>query len=181
MKGLAGDNLENCPHIRNLSHLSCTQLTLSSPMWSSTHTLLLINAVSISQSWSLCWILSLKQARTEVLLPPLHHWNQVQFRSQWSFHQRVNFWIVFERRSVTYQPGRRVFLEERKRKSMCSESRKEHILFYELPPTTTLPAEEIVQGKEELPVLQVRQPLPGLYDSVGKNLVSTTECFLLQS
>ena len=64
---------------------------------------------------------------------------------------------------------------------MCSESRKELILFYELPPTTTLPAEEIVQGKEELPVLQVRQPLPGLYDSVGKNLVSTTECFLLQS
>jgi len=76
---------------------------------------------------------------------------------------------VFERRSVTYQPGRRIFLGERKRKSICSESRKEHILFYELPPATTLPAEEIVQRKEELPVLQVRQPLPGLYDSVGKN------------
>lgn len=52
---------------------------------------------------------------------------------------------------------------------MGGESRKEYILFYELPPATTLTAEEIVQGKEELPIFQVREPLSGLYDSAGRN------------
>ena len=71
------------------------------------------------------------------------------------------------------KPNGRVFLGERKRKSK-SKSKKEHILFCEFPQATTRPAGEITKGKQELPVLQVRRPLPGLHDSVGRNWVGTT-------
>ena len=42
--------------------------TLSSPVCSPTLTLFLINAVSIPQTWSLCWILSWKETRADILL-----------------------------------------------------------------------------------------------------------------
>ena len=62
-------DLENCPHMRELSHSYGAKITLSPPVDSSTCMSLLINALPASQSLSLCWTLFSKQTRTEVLLP----------------------------------------------------------------------------------------------------------------
>ena len=48
-------DLENCPHMRELSHSYGAKITLSPPVDSSTCMSLLINASPASQSLSLCW------------------------------------------------------------------------------------------------------------------------------
>ena len=117
---LARGNPENCLHMHVLSCPCCMQLTLS---------LLTISAVSVLQSWSLCWILSAKNTRSKVLflaIPPLESGRMSRGQEGWT-HQP----LLYHPHHPELQEGRRLIEKFRCFVSMRLESQITKLrLFY---------------------------------------------------